>query len=152
MPERIIIADTSCLISLQNTGILAVLRSLYGEITITTRVMQEFGEKLPAWFKVSDPATENYLEMLALNLDSGEASSIALALENPGSVLIIDERKGRAVARQQGLQLIGTVGILVAAKERGFITAIRPILDILERNGFRVSTALRNGILKRLGE
>ena len=131
---------------------LAVLRSLYSDIVVTTRVMQEFGEKLPAWISVSDPATAGYLEMLALNLDAGEASAIALALENPGSLLIIDERKGRAVARQQGLQLIGTLGILVAAKERGIITAIRPILDILERNGFRVSTALRNGILKRLGE
>lgn len=59
--------------------------------------------------------------MLQLELDAGEASTIALALENPDGRIILDERKGRSVAKRLGLKVTGTFGIIIKAKDEGLI-------------------------------
>ena len=79
--NKIIISDTSCLIALSNIGLLSVLRDLYQEILITQEVKDEFGEKLPDWIKVLKVKNVEKQREIAKELDKGEASSIALALE-----------------------------------------------------------------------
>ena len=83
----------------------------------------------------------------------GEAEAIALALELPADLLLMDERLGRIEAARFGLQFIGTLGVLIAAKSRGHLREVKPVLDELMSNaGFRVSEALRVRFLKESGE
>jgi predicted nucleic acid-binding protein len=93
--QRIIVADTSCLILLQKIQQLSLLRELFVEITITTKVAEELNMALPDFIKIQEPKDPNYFKILRTFLDEGEASVIALALEQEDCLLIIDETKGR---------------------------------------------------------
>ena len=140
--DKIIISDTSCLIALGNIGLLHILRDIFHEVIITEEVKKEYGENLPKWFivlKVKDPSKT--IE-IATRLDIGEASSIALALELENTMLIIDEIKGRNVARSYNLEIIGTIGILLLAHDKGYIDDFLGTIQKLVDNGFRLSDTL----------
>lgn len=86
---------------------------------------------------------------LRQELDAGEAEAIGLAVESAAELLLMDERLGRDVARHLGIACLGTVGVLVAAKRKGLIPAIKPYLDTLrDRVGFRISDALYRRVLQ----
>jgi predicted nucleic acid-binding protein len=120
--NKVIISDTSCLIALTNINALFILHELFDEIFISNEVFNEYGQYLPEWIKiVSVKNIQSQLE-IEQKLDKGEASSIALALENPNSLLIIDELKGRSVAQLLNIEIIGTIGLLILAKKKGIIT------------------------------
>ena len=87
-----------------------------------------------------------------MTLDRGEASAIALALEQLNCLLIIDERRGRMVAQRLQLNVTGTLGILLQAKSRGFIAAIKPFLDIIGTTNFRLSAQLMQAAINQAGE
>jgi predicted nucleic acid-binding protein len=90
---------------------------------------------------------------LSQDLDLGEAEVIALALEHPADIVIMDERLGRQTAAYFGLRCIGTIGILVAAKRQGFIPAIRPDLERLKyQQGYYISERLYDRVLADAGE
>jgi predicted nucleic acid-binding protein len=80
------------------------------------------------------------------------AAAIALALENRADLVLLDERKGRKVARRLGLSVRGTLGVLVEAKKRGHVALVGPVLDRLVRAGFRVSDAVKDEIRRSAGE
>jgi len=89
---------------------------------------------------------------LTAELDAGEASVIALACEFQCGVLM-DERKGRRVASLvYGLQVIGTGRILVEAKERGFVTKIRPLMEQMRAGGYYLSDRLVYALCREVGE
>ena len=119
--NQVVIADASPLIVLQNIGRLSLLQNLFDKILITPEIETEFGLDLPDWIKVSEVQDKTKLVLLNLNLDKGEASAIALCLEKAGSLLIIDEKKGRRIAQDLGLKIVGTLGIILKAKEKGLI-------------------------------
>ena len=152
MPERIIIADASCLIALQNIKRLELLKALYSQISITPEVENEFGEALPDWIQIEAIKDVQKKSILQLELDEGEASAIVLALESTDSLLIIDERKGRKTARKLGVKIIGTLGVIILAREHSIIAEVAPILEALENVGFRISVTLKESILKKVGE
>lgn len=139
---QIIIADTSCLISLYNAGILQILKELFGEVYVTKTIQREFGQSLPNWIKIKNPENTTQLDSLYAQLDRGEASAIGLALQMKNSTLIIDELKGRKVAINLGINTTGTIGILILAKEKGIIIKLMDTIDILVKNGFRISNKL----------
>ena len=85
-------------------------------------------------------------------MDLGESEAIVLALEKQASYLIIDEFTGRQIADQYGLTVIGLLGVLVQAKQKGLIQAVKPHLEALRQQGFRLSQSLIDMVLKRLGE
>jgi predicted nucleic acid-binding protein len=86
-------------------------------------------------------------------LDRGEAEAIALALELNADLLLIDERKGRVAASQLGIRVVGILGMLVEAKQRGFVSAIKPIVDDLIRQaGFWIRNDLYNRVLQSVNE
>jgi uncharacterized protein len=64
----------------------------------------------------------------------------------------MDELDGRKVARHHGLQITGTLGVLLEAKRHGYVGEIRPLLDALERASFRISAALKQQVLVAAGE
>lgn len=146
---KIIIADTSSLILLTNIGRLNLLEYLFGEVWVTNEVAKEYGTELPSFISVHDPKIINKQRELLLILDEGEAASIALAIENPGCRIIIDEKKGRRVALELGLDLTGTLGVLIEASDRGFIHLDHRLIDSLNKAGFYLSASLKESFLRR---
>lgn len=143
MSREIVIADASCLIVLQNIKELELLQTLFGEVFITEEIKNEFGLDLPAWIKVKEIRNKIQHGALTLILDKGEAGAIALALESGNSLLIIDEKKGRRIAQELGVRIIGTLGLILKAKKNGLITSMKDFLQKLENANFRVSESLK---------
>lgn len=148
----VIIADASCLILLEKIGALELLHQLYNYLLVTDVVAAEYGLPLPAWVTVRAVQDARQAQVLALTLDQGEASAIALALEQPECLLIIDERRGRSVAQQLGIPITGTLGVLLEAKKSGRLPAIRPLLEAIGATNFRLSAALLQVVLRQAGE
>ena len=84
---------------------------------------------------------------LITDLGPGEAQVLTLALEEPGSLVILDDGFARAVAQARRIRLTGTAGVLLKAKQEGHIVAVAPLLDTLIRLGFRLSGATRAAIV-----
>ena len=124
---KAIIADTSCLIIYDKIDQLRVLHELFSDLTVTAEVEFEFGE-LPNWITIREVTDKGQYLKLAEELGKGEASSIALAMEFEESLLIIDERKGRKKADALGIETIGSLGVLIKAKEKGVIKEVREVL------------------------
>src|SRR5947209_18627312 len=124
MPE-LVIADTSCLIVLQNIGELGLLHELYSSIYTTSEIASEFGGPLPEWIVIQDPVDAARLKQIQNEIDIGEASAVALALELQGSILIIDDLKARKLAQVYGLQITGSLGILIHAERLGKIYSMK---------------------------
>ena len=88
------------------------------------------------------------VDALALDLDAGEAEAIALAVECQADLILLDERLGRQAAQRMGLTVAGTLGVVIAAKDRGILTAVRPLLDALRADaGFWIGDVLYNAAL-----
>lgn len=148
--SRIVIADTSCLIILSKINLLDILPSLFGEVWITEEVNEEFGEALPNWIIVKKADTAQITKILSLNVDEGEASAMALYLEQTEeTLLVIDERKGRLIAKDLGIKIIGTLGILLKARQVGLIDDIQNVINLLEKTDFRLSPILKQQLLNR---
>lgn len=147
MSAETIVADASCLIVLENNGELNLLEKLFGEILITEEVKTEFGLDLPGWIKVKKIHNKTQQNALELILGKGEASSISLALENAGSLLIIDEKKGRRIAQEMGVKIIGTLGVVLSARKDGLLDSVEEFLEKLENAGFYISQNLKTKII-----
>ena len=97
MPKTIV-SDTSCFIILANIGEMDLLQKTFGEIITTEEVVEEFGEELPSWIQIKLPTDKHRQKILETQLDKGEASAIALALDYPESLIILDDLKARKIA------------------------------------------------------
>lgn len=145
-----VVADSTCLIGLERIGKLNILPALFEPIAIPNEVEREFGIFLP-WLKTETPKNFALISSLKILVDDGEAEAIALALEKNCKV-ILDDKQARSVANRLGLEVIGTVGILIKAKENGLIDSIKNWLDALDANGFRLSKSLKEEALKIVNE
>jgi len=134
---EIVIADTSCFILLEKIGELGLLKLLFSEIITTDTIASEFGSTLPAWVQIRTP--KNITFQNSLDIDAGEASAITLALESESSLLILDDNKGRKLARRLNLLFTGTLGIILKAKNVGIIPSIKPIIQKIQETNFRFS-------------
>lgn len=159
----IVVSDTSPISNLAAIGQLPLLQQLYSEVIIPTAVHQELlnsGSEDPAvlavqtldWIQVRSVTNAGLLQPLQASLDSGEAEATALAIELNADRLLIDERRGRQQAIQVGLKVTGLLGILLAAKQQGFIATIQPLLDALIVNGFWIRDELYREILRLASE
>jgi|SRR5690606_18328832 len=147
----IIVSDASCLILYSNIGEFELLRKVFGQITITEIVSNEFKQPLPGWVQISNPKGHLHFQ-LKDRLDYGEATSISLAAEIKGSLLIIDELKGRRIAKDLNIRITGSLGILVAAKNLGIIESVKPVLRKIKQTNFRFSDKLLQKVLIRAKE
>ncbi len=146
--HKIIISDTSCFIILTNIGELGILEKLYGKITTTIEIATEFGEPLPDWVEILSVKGKDTQRLLEMQIDKGESSAIALALEFSDSLLILDDFKARRIATQLGLSITGTLGIIIKAKLEGIIPSVIPILQKIKQTDFRLSDELEIKVLK----
>ncbi|MBU0510833.1 MAG: DUF3368 domain-containing protein [Chloroflexi bacterium] len=157
----IVVADTTPLIGLSILSRFTLLRDLFDTIQIPAAVYREIAvtntRRIGAnevlrgitdgWVTVKTPPTSDFLTTLQIDLDDGEAEVIAWSLENKADLLLLDERKARAKAKALGLEVTGTIGILLLVKERGINIDIRSSLDQLRNHGFRIGDALYRRIL-----
>jgi uncharacterized protein len=162
----IIVSDTSPLSGLAIIGSLSLLQQLYEQVLIPPAVANELArggeddDRITLvlslnWIEVRQPTNVQLVAMLEneRNLDRGEAEAIVLALELGADELLIDERLGRREANQRGLSIIGLLGVLLVAKRRGMVVAVRPLVDdLMVQAGFRVSGQLYTEILIAAGE
>lgn len=152
MSNSIIISDTSCLIAFQRIKKLELLQKVFDKIFVTEEVAEEFNQSLPEWIAIKKITDQAQFNKLSKFLDKGEASAITLALEIKDSLLIIDERKGRKIAEQLGIQIIGTLRILLFAKEKNIISSVKEVITELQQSEIRFSTAIIKEILSLAGE
>ncbi|MCU0771385.1 MAG: DUF3368 domain-containing protein [Verrucomicrobia bacterium] len=148
----IVVSDTSCISNLVSVQAESLLPDLFGQVLIPPAVRAEldrFHSALPPFLVVRAPAQSGRLKRLMRELDLGEAEAIALAVELGADWLLMDEVLGRTIARQERLHIIGILGILLAAKHKGIIPAVRPLLDRLQTEaGFHVAPGLRRDLLQ----
>lgn len=160
MPEYI--CNTSPLQYLHQLGRLEILPALVSQLIVPPAVVAELeigrvgGYDLPdvgalPWVKVQKPAGTPVLP-LAADLGRGEASVLALALESAQPVIILNDAVARRAAALLGIRFTGTLGILLAAKQKQLLSAVAPLLDELNGLRFRVSPATRAAVLKLAGE
>lgn len=160
MPETV--CNTSPIQYLHQVGLLGLLPTLYANITLAEAVAQELAEgrahgvSLPApaslgWIRVTRPRDQATLRMVA-DLGPGERETLALALEMPGSLVVLDDALARRYARLLNLRLTGTLGVLLRAKSFGHLPSIRPVLDTLGALRFRLDPATRLAVLRLAGE
>jgi predicted nucleic acid-binding protein len=149
---KIVIADTSVFILLSKIGQLDLLQKLYSTVHTTLKIAEEFGEPLPDWVILQFVTNVQVESVLALQIDAGEASAIALALEVPERLLILDDLKARNIAKQLGIAITGTLGIIVKAKINGHISSVKPLINRIKQTNFRISPALEEAVLKEAGE
>ena len=142
MQSKLIISDTSCFITLSKIEKMDILRLLYKQIVTTPEIAQEFDEYLPDWIEIIPVHDKDKQKLLEMQVDKGEASAIALALENENAVLIIDDNKARKLAHNLKLEFTGTIGVIIAAKQKGIINSIKPVLDKIKETNFRISADL----------
>jgi predicted nucleic acid-binding protein len=160
LSNQIIVADTSPLIAFARIDHMVLLSKLFGTVIIPQTVLDECIADL------SRPGAQDIRKFIDQNLikihpdvdfqkhatlfdilDNGEISAIALALQLD-SRLLIDEKLGRSAAKELGLKIIGTAGILLLAKQKNLIHAVSPLIEELKSAGYYLSDALSKEILR----
>jgi predicted nucleic acid-binding protein len=120
-PDEIIISDTTCLIGLTNIGRIDILREMYGSVIVTLEVANEYGDTLPEWIAIKTVSDSEKVMILNKFIGLGESSAIALALETGNALLIVDDKRARQFALSMGLEITGTLGLLIRAYKNGII-------------------------------
>ncbi len=150
--QKTILSDTSCLILLEKIGELDLLQQVFGEITVTQVIADEYGLTIPNWISIQNPIDQKYQTVLEASVDKGEASAIALAIELADCLLIIDDLKGRKLADAIGIKITGTFGVILEAKLSGKINSVKPLLAKIKQTNFRLSDKLEKQILTNANE
>ena len=150
--SKIIISDTSCIILLHKINEIELLHKFNKTVCITSVIKAEFNYPIPPWIEIKDPTDKQYSKILALELDEGETSAIALSLEIDDSILLIDDLKGRRIAEKLKLRYSGTFGLILRAKQEGIIGEIKPIIEKIKKTNFRFSEILLKSVLEQAGE
>lgn len=159
----IIVSDTTCLSHLALIGLHELLPALFGSVVIPPAVAAELsrgqvkhqviGEVLHSpWIEVRTLDDEARTDELAMTLDRGEAEAIVLAMEL-NCPLLMDDLPGRRCAQSLMLKITGTLGVLVAAKQRGLLPLVQPVIHrMIHEHDFRAGQALLAQTLKEAGE
>lgn len=158
---RKIISNTTPIISLLKINKLSLLKKLYGKIIVPFAVYQEIeeGKDKPYY---TDLFSINWIEIKKIqnsksreyifDLDKGEAEVLILAKEIDADLAILDEIMGRRYAKQLGIVLSGTIGVLLKAKEKGYISSLKNILSELTEKGTWLNPKLISKVLEIAGE
>ena len=154
----IVISDTTAISNLIQIGELDLLKKLYARIIIPAAVFDELmmlespGLKIRSilkkdWIEVHASSSTVLLQEIELSLDKGEAEAIVLAIETGADLLLIDEKSGRKIAEARGVPIIGTIGVLLNAKQLGLISSVQEKMDDLREVGFWISDKFYDQVL-----
>ena len=160
MPKAI--SNTSPLLYLHRIGALEWLPQLFDEFWTSAAVVAELQEGRRCGFDVPDLALLPWVqiveprsipaEWLALDLGDGELAAMAMARENPDRIVLLDEALARRTAQTAGLQVWGTLKIMLEAKAHGITATIKPWVERLADAGLWFSDDLRSRVLALAGE
>lgn len=151
-----VIINSSPLISLAILNKLHLLNDLFDQVFIAKSVFNEvtviekpFSERLKSFSTDLIIKAENRIavNILSKEIDPGEAETIIIALEKKLPCIILDDYKARKYAQLNGLKVIGTIGVLIKAKQIGKVTNVKSELDVLIKNKIRISESLYNKAL-----
>ena len=161
MKRKTVVADASTLIGLSRIEQLDLLRDLYGEVVIPQTVYDEVvteakygSEKIKSakYLKVEKVKDSKMVKLFLGYLGRGEAEVLTLSKEKKAELVLIDEKKARKAARRAGFEVVGVLGLLLAAKKRALIPAVRSFIEELSNQGFRLSKKVIQRALKEAGE
>lgn len=153
----IVVSDTTPIISLMKAGQLTLLQKLFDIVYIPEVVYQELtmNETFPEEVRMVQECefllvegVENGKSVTILRnftgLDAGESEAIILADEKQSDVLLMDEHKGRQVAKKMGIAITGTIGILIQAFDEGMLTKedVERCIERMKESGIRISDKL----------
>lgn len=158
-----LIADSGPLIALAKLGLLDLPSRLFGRVALPVTVFAEC--QAQAWLAdaqaIRTAVDAGHLEVLAdtdwpadvaaPRLDDGEMAVLSLAVLL-GATVLMDERRGREVARKLGLPVVGVCGLLLKANRLGGIGALAPLLERLHHQGYYISPELAAHVLAQAGE
>ena len=150
--DKIVITDASCFITLDKLDGMYLLNALYKEVITTPEIAAEYRKRLPDWVDVKAVLNRDLLYNYSEIVDIGEASAMALASEIHTDLLIIDDAAARRFAKNLGLNITGTVGVILSAKLNGIIPFVEPFITKLQQTNFRISDWLIAQILTEAGE
>jgi len=156
---RKVVANTTPLIALADVGHLDLLQKMYQEILIPPSVLEEIQSE-PAYSLIRHSAWIRILEIektetrmaFRSRLHAGEVDAIILALEQKADLVIMDDNAAKKTAKFHGLSVTGTLGVLIRAKEQGYISAVKPVMQRLLDDGFFISETVRQYVLAACGE
>lgn len=161
----IVVSDTTPIISLLKIGQIDLLQKLFESVVIPKAVYDEltvnneFADEAEAireseYIKVADVSNRGAVDLLrrATGLDLGESEAIIYTDESKADLLLMDESKGRKVARQMGLNVAGTVGLLIEGYEEGYLDKdeILNAVSIMKGKGRHISDSLYELLLKKI--
>ena len=159
MPK--VISNTTPIISLLKLSKIEILKDLYSEIIIPQAVFNEIEEgkykfyyedlSMIKWICIKEISDRNSVKFF-YDLDAGEAEAIVLTKETGAELLIIDEKLGRLYAKQAGLKITGTIGVLMKAKKTGLIKKVKPLLIELTKKDVWISDSLIAEVCKLIDE
>jgi predicted nucleic acid-binding protein len=161
-----VVSNTSPILNLAIIERLSLLQSQFDEILIPPAVLRELrvDESLPGsavireafdagWLASASLPENDIVRVLNRDLDLGESEAIALALARQISLVLLDETEGREIARNLNLTPVGTLGILLKAKQMGAIPSIKDeLIALREMAGFYVASDLNARVLALAGE
>jgi hypothetical protein len=156
MPE--VITDTSPIQYLYQTNLLDLLPTLYGQITMPQAVVDELAQGQSQGVALPDPTSLSWIIIRPVreaalvpsvpDLGAGEREVLTLALEIPDSIALLDDATARRYARQLNIVFTGTLGVILRAKQSGYIEAVAPVLEQLDTLRFRLDAATRAAVLR----
>ena len=156
----ILVADCSALIALSACGQLELLEKLFEIVVVPEAVYQEAtvadkkeARQLKTFLqgKVRKVDISQYVFLDAF-ADLGETEAMLLYKQLTADKLLIDDKRGRKVAKINNISIIGSLGVLLAAKERGLITEIAPMLKLIERSDVHLAENLVKMVLELANE
>jgi predicted nucleic acid-binding protein len=157
----IVIADSSALVALSVCDVLHLLEPLFGNVRVPQAVFDEVSIANKPQAKVlqkflADKVVSVNLPTLRIEksngLGKGELEAIALYKQEAADLLLIDDARAKKTAYINNVEVMGSLGVLLLAKQRGLIATIRPMLDKLSDSDIFVSDNLLERILVLAGE
>lgn len=157
--KKIAVVNTSPIIYLSAINQINLLKNLFSEIFIPEAVKREvmsggkdsFGVKeikTQKWIKTKKIRNKLAKEYLLTEIDDGEAEVIILAEELKTSFIIMDDKLARKIAKLRGFNVMGTLRLLIAAKEKGLVNEVKPLIEKLQAVGFWINDDVYKAILK----
>ncbi len=156
----ILVADSSALITLSICNCLEILNTIFNEIKVPFEVYNEVtkfskpeSEKLKLFLKdkIEKINSEDYF-ISEGSLGAGEAKAIALYRKLKANWLLVDDEKARKIANLNQIKIIGSLGVLVIAKDRGLIKSILPLIEKIRNSNSFFSESLLNKAIELAGE